>query len=295
MLTNTLWDQIAELEHICNRHDGIHLKLNWDMLRARRPDQNDDYYVLRDGRIVGFLGLYCFGKKLEVCGMVHPDYRRQGLFSSLLEQALSGDRTKDLEEVLLNAPANSVSAKGLLKSLDVQYAFSEYQMTCFGDNEVPQIQVPGSTLAHLRPADRSDRADLIRLDELCFNYPHSAAEEYYEATIEAPDSVTYIIEAGGRTAGKVRIVHEAEVSWIYGLAVFPEYRRQGLARSALQQLIQQSALMGHCLRLEVALNNPAAMNLYESVGFEITEVQDYYRHTLFSLDNMASDTQNKVQ
>ncbi|RUT36002.1 GNAT family N-acetyltransferase [Paenibacillus zeisoli] len=281
MLTNTQWDQIAELEQICNHHDGIHLKLNWDMLKARRPDQKDDYFVIRDEHIVGFLGLYCFGKKIEVCGMVHPDYRRQGLFSSMLEQALPRERREGLEEILLNAPANSISAKGLLQSLDVQFAFSEYQMTYLGDNEKPPKYVPGSPSAHLRPAIRSDRADLIRLDEVCFDYSKYAAEQYYEATLDAPDSVTYIIEAGDRTAGKVRLVYEDEISWIYGLAIYPEYRRQGIARQVLQQLLEQETLSGHGIRLEVALNNPAAMKLYQSVGFQVTEVQDYYRYGSF--------------
>ncbi|MNX42730.1 ribosomal-protein-alanine N-acetyltransferase [compost metagenome] len=276
MITNTQWGQIAELEQVCNRHDGIHLKLNWDMLRSRRPVQHDDYIVIRNGSIVGFLGLYCFGKKIEVCGMVHPDYRRQGHFTSMLEQSLPRERRESLEEILLNAPANSLSAKGLLKSLDVQFAFSEYQMTYFQGTEESKIHHPSS--ANLRPAAHSDRADLVRLDVLCFDYSINAAEQYYEATIDAPDSVTYIIEAGESTAGKVRIVHEAEISWIYGLAIYSEFRRQGLGRDVIQQLIQQETLSGRSLRLEVALNNPAAMKLYESVGFQITEVQDYYHY-----------------
>ncbi|WP_433946526.1 GNAT family N-acetyltransferase [Paenibacillus sp. SN-8-1] len=294
MITNTQWSQIAELEQVCNLHDGIHLKLNWDMLRTRTPEQHDDYIVARNGRIVGYLGLYCFGKKIELCGMVHPDYRRQGLFSSMLEQALPRERREGLKEILLNAPANSLSAKELLKSLDVQFAFSEYQMTYLCRNEHSIAPLPSS--AALRPASHSDRADLIRLDELCFDYSKYAAEQYYEATIDAPDSVTYIIEASGRTAGKVRIVHEAEISWIYGLAIYPEYRRQGHARDTLQQLIHQETLSGRSLRLEVALNNPAAMKLYEAVGFQITEIQDYYRLLdPFSLNNMAAYTHNKVQ
>ncbi|USB34853.1 GNAT family N-acetyltransferase [Paenibacillus sp. YPG26] len=294
MITHTQWGQIAELEQICNAHDGIHLKLNWDMLRTRREDQHDDYVAVRSGRIVGYLGLYCFGHKIEACGMVHPDYRRQGLFSSLLGQAFTRERRESVEEILLNAPANSLSAKGLLQSLDVQFAFSEYQMTCSRQNDNYKVQ-PSSSAA-LRPAVSLDRADLIKLDELCFDYPQHAAEQYYEATIDIPNSVTYIIEADGRTAGKVRVVHEAEVSWIYGLAIYPEYRRQGLGRDTLKQLIQQAAISGRSLRLEVALNNPGAMKLYKSVGFQITEVQDYYRLLgSFSFDNMATNTHNKVQ
>ncbi|WP_068617292.1 GNAT family N-acetyltransferase [Paenibacillus tuaregi] len=277
MITKQQWMEIEQLERICNKLENIQLKLNWDMLRTRKPDQQDDYIAIRDERIVGFLGLYHFGKKMEVCGMVHPEYRRQGIFTSLLGQALPQAKRMQYHEILLNAPANSASAKGFLSSLQVEYSFSEYQMTYYRQNtEAQKAAHPENEPAILRQASPEDRADLTALDVKCFDYSEFAAEQYYEATINEPDSVTYIIESGGSTAGKVRLVFEDTVSWIYGFAIYPKFRGQGIGRYILTRLIAQETAAGRDLRLEVALNNPRAMKLYESVGFIPTGVQDYY-------------------
>lgn len=279
MITKDQWQEIEALEQTCNELENIHLKLNWDMLRSRRPEQNEDFVAVRDKRIVGFLGLYIFGKKVEVCGMVHPDYRRQGIFTSLLMEALPPERTAHFTEILLNSPANSTSAKSFLNSISVTFAISEYQMTCSRarmDNLVAAPEGPAS----LRPAKPDDKRVLTQLDVLAFDYSQLAADQYYEATINEPSSVTYIIEYQGKTAGKVRLVYEGKVSWIYGFAIFPEFRSQGIGGHVLRLLISQETAEGKDLKLEVALNNPKAMKLYESVGFQITEVQDYYLYDL---------------
>lgn len=60
-------------------------------------------------KLVGFLGLYDFGNKAEMCGMVHPDYRRQGIFTKLLEEAIRSAVERNYKVILLNSPAQSHS------------------------------------------------------------------------------------------------------------------------------------------------------------------------------------------
>ncbi|WP_251027073.1 MULTISPECIES: GNAT family N-acetyltransferase [unclassified Bacillus (in: firmicutes)] len=118
--------EIKALQEVCEKEGGFQLKLNFDMLENRIGNKKEDFFHYEDGRLVGFLGCYGFGEKVELCGMVHPDYRRKGLFSKLLEMGL-GEAKKRFITVLLNAPTDSLSAKQFLKNIPCVFSFAEYQ------------------------------------------------------------------------------------------------------------------------------------------------------------------------
>ena len=85
MLTKEELFAIKTLQEICEKEDSLQLKLNFDMLESRSGNRKEDFFHFEDGKLVGFLGSYYFGNKVEICGMVHPNYRRRGIFTSLLE------------------------------------------------------------------------------------------------------------------------------------------------------------------------------------------------------------------
>ncbi|KIL52083.1 GNAT family N-acetyltransferase [Jeotgalibacillus soli] len=74
----------------------------------------------REKKSTGFFGLYSFGRTTKVCGMVHPDYRREGIFTELFTYATEQLSMKKSERILLNCPAHhtrlgkSVFEKNLL-------------------------------------------------------------------------------------------------------------------------------------------------------------------------------------
>ncbi|MCL4517404.1 MAG: hypothetical protein M1379_17795 [Firmicutes bacterium] len=74
--------EIRRLADICEQHDGIQLKLNWEMLKNRSLDQTNDFFCYQgshqDGRLIGYLALYGFGsREIELNGMIHPAFRRK--------------------------------------------------------------------------------------------------------------------------------------------------------------------------------------------------------------------------
>ena len=77
MLTKEGLFAIKMLQEICEKEDSIQLKLNFDMLESRSGNRKEDFFHFEDGKLVGFLGSYYFGNKVEICGMVHPNYRRR--------------------------------------------------------------------------------------------------------------------------------------------------------------------------------------------------------------------------
>lgn len=120
--------------------------------------------------------------------------------------------------------------------------------------------------------------ELEKLERICFSRPWSRkmlAEELENqcaAFLVAEDSVS------GRVLGYAGLMVVADEGYITNVAVFPEYRRQGIAAQFLQVFLQFAAA-NHLafLTLEVRPSNAAAIALYQGFGFEeVGRRKNYY-------------------
>ena len=253
-----------------SEEDGFTLKLNWETLRSRNGIMQNDFFHYEGETLVGFLGLYDFGNKAELCGMVHPGFRRRGIFTGLIEQALKEVSTRCYRKILLNAPGASRSAKGFMDQLPCLYAFSEYQMKWL---EMPLLE---SEEVVIRPAERTDAYIEMSLDVLCFGFTEEEARAYYERLEHEKALNRMIIEANGQVVGKISVDRSGNHSEIYGFSIFPEYQGRGIGRKVLHSVVLEESRMGHDVFLEVEAKNAQALKLYESCGFRTIQRQDYY-------------------
>lgn len=271
MITKNQLNEIKILQDECEKFDEITLKLNWEMLRNRLNDKKEDFFYYVEDQLVGFLATYSFGEKVEICGMVHPDYRRKGIFSSLLNEALSS--ISSVSTILLNAPEASNSAKEFIKNQkNCNYSFSEYQMV-WKNKEVKEF----APIVKFTKAGQLDFSFISNLDVVCFGFEKSDAEKYNQRILNEPDRALYIIEVNDEKIGKMSVLREKLESWIYGFAILPEYQGRGYGKNALLQVIQKENEIGNEIHLEVALENSNAKKLYIDCGFNQYNTQDYYK------------------
>lgn len=265
MLTETQLKEIKELQSECEELDGIQIKLNWDMLKSR---ENEHLLCYEDGVLAAFLGVYSFGSKAELCGMVKPSFRRKGIFTRMVNQVLN--HCKDTyREIILNAPAESQSAKELLKKIPCTYSISEYQM------KWTEMSLEEGNLANLRPSEPADLDLEKQLDVLCFGFLEHEAHD--RALKRDTNEDFIIIEYKGKAVGKLRLSHFSGEAWIYGFAVLPDYQGKGIGRDTLKKIILRETGAGYPVFLEVEAKNEHALRLYESCGFKAFHVQDYYQ------------------
>lgn len=270
MLSNKQLKEIEELQRECEAAESIQIKLNWDMLHNRKEHEISDCFHYEDGKLVGFIGLYGFGNKVEICGMVHTLYRRKGIFTNLLKKVIGVIEERTYSQILLNAPSTSESAKGFLQTIRCSYSFSEYQMKWEETDLVLQNDVK------LRLASPDDIEIEILLDVQCFGFKAEEALEYNMRIKGENQEQFYIIETSGQSVGKIRISHTKGEAWIYGFAVFPEHQGKGIGRKALTNAILDEHQKGYPIFLEVEAKNAHALGLYESCGFKAYHSQDYY-------------------
>ncbi|WP_244923530.1 GNAT family N-acetyltransferase [Peribacillus butanolivorans] len=264
-------DDIESLQQRCEQEDFT-LKLNWETLRSRNGVMKNDFFHYVGVKLVGFLGLYDFGNKVEMCGMVHPDFRRQGVFTDLMDEALRTALQRDYKLIILNTPAQSHSGQGFMKQLPCEFSFSEYQM------KWSNMELDNYEDVVVRPSNRDDAETEIQLDVHCFKFSEKEARDYYQRVQYEDTLKTMMIEKDGRAVGKIRVDHSGGEAWIYGFAIFPEYQGKGLGRKVLKKIVAEQRQLGYDIFLEVEATNDYALRLYESCGFKTIQRQDYYQY-----------------
>src|SRR2546421_8527335 len=107
--------EIAECEQLvslCNSYEDLHMQLSREMLEERSGKENDDFLYYQDGMLVGYLSLMSWGieeRELHL-GVVHPNYRRQGIFRALLEAAKAECASQGTRKFALICEDSSSSA-----------------------------------------------------------------------------------------------------------------------------------------------------------------------------------------
>jgi ribosomal protein S18 acetylase RimI-like enzyme len=266
--------EIEELAAACVAVDGGRLKLEWRTLQTRPPDQLNDFLWFGAAGLVGFLGIYGFRPdEVELCGMVHPSARRQGVFSRLFGAVLAELVDRRVPQALCVVDRISEAGTAFARSVGGTIEHSEHRMVLVGE---PAAYV-ADPLVTVRPAELSDGPFLVTCLAEAFGLP---AEHFGTQELEAlarRNPGTLVIERAGEPVGTVRVERGDDVADVYGFAVRPQFQGRGIGRQVLSGLVSDLAGEGLAhVGLEVSCTNDSALHLYVSCGFEVTGTEDYY-------------------
>ncbi|HVZ85266.1 MAG TPA: N-acetyltransferase [Terracidiphilus sp.] len=134
---------------------------------------------------------------------------------------------------------------------------------------------------HYRPYEPGDFDALYAIEEACFQPPFRYSRRHVRQLIDAESSATWIAQAKDAIAGF------AIVEWARGdagigayiptIEVAPQFRKQGIG-DELMRLMEASARAAGAqeIRLHVALENTAAMRLYERHGYVCLGTKEHF-------------------
>ena len=118
--------------------------------------------------------------------------------------------------------------------------------------------------------------EISRLEDLCFSEPWSE-----EGILEAYRLGTrfFVAESGKNFMGYIGIKAVIDEGYITNVAVYPQYRRTGVATALLNKVFEYAEEKRlSFVSLEVRASNTAAVSLYEKTGFkEEGRRKDFYR------------------
>ena len=131
----------------------------------------------------------------------------------------------------------------------------------------------------VRTITKEDIDIVDRLEHIGFSepWPRSAFEEI----VDKKDAQYYVAQnEAGEILGGCAMFFIAGEGDITNVAVFPEYRNQGIATKLLQYVVEDGRKHGLVeFTLEVRVGNKPAIRAYEKVGFESEGIRrNFYSH-----------------
>ena len=265
--------EIQALEAQCKQFEQIQLNVGIEHLANASGDHAILCYHLE--QLVGVLTWYSVDDhKATINGMVHPEYRRQGLFSRMLELAQIEMGRLGITTFIYRVVSNSQSGLGFTQHLNGKYTKSEYSMSLasFEGNELRKSAI------HLRMLEPDDFDFFVKCSSLAFGDTEEWTREYFART-NKPDRATYIAMLEDSPIGLIRVfrLDQSAAAVIHDFCVLPAYQGQGHGRVILSETVKLLLAEDRTqIRLNVVTENDQALQLYQKVGFEITsEFHDY--------------------
>ncbi|HKV59989.1 MAG TPA: GNAT family N-acetyltransferase [Ktedonobacteraceae bacterium] len=276
--------EIAEIEqliNICNAHDGLRMRIGLDMLRERRGDETNDFLYYADGQLVGYLEADSYGRKdKELVGMVHPDYRRQSIFTALVTAAKEELQRRDVQKLIFVCEHKSESGHAFLTTTGADYAYAEHEMW-LGTFHERERRSEGLSM---RRADAGDINTIVSLLATDSGNVDEVRAWVTELMGKPAEYWLFLATLNGQPLGTVRLDFMEEVIGIYAFEVRLGYRGLGYGREILEQIIHTArAASSKPVMLDVETNNTNAIGLYLSCGFEVKTTYDYYELNLESV------------
>ncbi len=265
---------IKQLTFVCNSYEGLHTPLALDVLRTRPGNQTNEFLYYEDGMLVGCLNIPHFGtREKELTGVVHPDYRRRGIFRELLNAAKEECLDRGIHRLILVCEQASTSGQVFVKAAGAPLNFSEYEMVL----GTLQKRGPFAERLDLRKAGTADLDVLANILASSFNDEVEGAKQSAAFVLDSPNRQFYLASLAGEPIGCLNLDEgDAEIG-IYAFGILPQYRRRGFGRQMLEEIIsiiQAESQKG--IMLDVETNNTNAIGLYLSCGFQIRTTYDYY-------------------
>ena len=274
---------IATLQTICLDYDKTALKLELDYKLASADEGvgaigNINEFMYFDGHdLVGYIGIGSFGgSTLEVNGMVHPDYRRQGIFKKLYQLVIDEWTKRSSKSILLLSDRNSVSGQAFIKTIETSYKHTEYEMYLHKNEKSSLAEIIVDDII-FRKATNEDAKEVARQNAIYFESDYDETDMIMPEEEEKRGMSIYIVENNDGIIGKVHLQLINGVGGIFGLGVLPEHRSKGYGRKILLKAIEAlEAMKAESIMLQVEAQNSNALNLYKSCGFVETSTMDYY-------------------
>ncbi len=141
-------------------------------------------------------------------------------------------------------------------------------------------------MIRLRDAVEADLDRLFELDRICFPSGIAYTPGEFRSLLRSRKTICIAAEDDQVLAGfaiaQNAVFRESRGGHIVTIDVAPGFRRRGIGRLLMEDVeSRMSGLGARWLRLEVAVDNSAALSFYDGLGFaRIGQIRGYYHGTL---------------
>jgi len=271
---------IKKLVLECETYEALHMPIVWQNLLERPANAINDFLYYVNGELVGYLTLNDTDPVLnELVGVVHPAYRRRGIFRQLLHAVREEHHRPDEKQLFLTCEHTSSSGHGFIQAIGAKHIVSEYEMVCTDFQERRAFD------EHLsfRKAESSDLETIIKIQSAGFGYPEDFTRLRVLHHAQDPHHRYYLLVYGEEPVGcqepvgSLRLDYGEEAVGIFAVSIHPDYQSRRYGRQMLEEAVSVIRSHSHKLIfLYVRVENERAVKLYRSCGFTVRTIYDYY-------------------
>lgn len=260
-------DQLFELIQNCHVTDGTYRLPYLDNAYNFDVDMPAFFLANLDHQTVGFLSVYADEPgQAEVSVYVLPDYRRQGIASTLLQEFSKIAEKYDLSQIeyisevkfLADHPTFAEKFDYDLKEMEI---WLEQAAGTFPEEEKEGVEV--------LLGKKEMVAEIAAFQSQIFEMPMETALHYASQALESPDSLLYVLKKDGQIVASCSVDTTFGSNHLFSLAVDQAFQGQGLGSHLVRSILNDLASRnGQVCQIVVEAQNAGALRLYERLGFK---------------------------
>lgn len=258
--------------------------------RPNYSPEQDLFVVEIDGSIIGYMdiGLERTIRRVTLDCWIHPEHRRRGLATKLLDYAMHRARELEAKVAHVNISQDNKIASRVLAKLDFNYVRRFLELRLDIDRVRWQdIDLAALDCRHLQPGEEAKLTDIQNrafADHWGYN-PSTVEEVTYWTHLNSfsPENVVLACDGdkfiGYCTTG---IAHKGKASgkrkgYIYMIGTDPDYQGKGVGKRVLLAGLAHLKNKGVKIAdLTVDSENKVARALYRSIGFKVQKSSLWY-------------------
>lgn len=272
--------QVRELERVCQAHDQLKGSLLLDPSMNVSPEAPCLIAAYEEDLLIGAMVFFAPTlEEAELVALTHPDYRRRGVFRSLLSATAEQAKTLGIPGFLLVCEPQSTDGVAALSCFPLRLDHTEYALRY--DQSLPpdRLAIPEGLTLHR--ATHADLSDMSRISAESFSEEPEHAAHFLALALESETRRQYIARLNGEPVAIGALGYENGEATLFGLGVLTSQQNRGIGRGLVALLLREAlAQKASGILIEVDNTNARAYHLYLSCGFFAEAIYDYWRGSI---------------
>lgn len=130
------------------------------------------------------------------------------------------------------------------------------------------------TPVYVSPITRFHLIAVVEIERLSYDHPRVAAD--FEAVCRDPRSETLVAHLGNRSFGYVSYLAGNNTVILYGLAVHPDFRRQGVGHQLISRMLVKARDGCGLARATLRESQTAGCEFLKAIGFGSKLLRDHF-------------------
>ncbi len=272
-LTDEQVTEIETLQDVSYLPEGLGNRVFLSSAMNVYNDLDCFFLGYEDNTLISILCAFFPGRKeVEFNGFTHPEHRRQGHFTLLVEHAICVYTAYPFSQVLFQREQNSQSGLSYLQKRYPELDRSEYVMVL-----EKQHWMNKEHIGTLELVEAQNKEDTIAVISDSFEEDREESSHTLEYLLSQADRKTFLYRFEDKALGVLNAAMEDGVWELHGVGIIHAYRNKGMGRRMLSLAFDYLFNEAEAIQLEVDSENPPALALYQKLGFRTTSRVDYHR------------------